>query len=66
MSVDRTPGQTPKLMATKTKIDRGLYSIQKMISPYKDEAHIKIANEVVINEKKPELDGPGLYYGFYY
>lgn len=49
-------------MATKTRIDKGVYSIEKMISRYKEKAPLRIVEDVVIvNEKTSGLWGNIVY-----
>ena len=49
-------------MAIKTRIDKGVYSIAKMISRYKEKAPVKIADDVIIvNEKTSGLWGNIFY-----
>lgn len=49
-------------MATKTRIDKGVYSIEKMISRYKEKAPLRIADDVIIvNEKTSGLWGTIFY-----
>jgi hypothetical protein len=50
------------LMASKTRIDKGVYSIEKMISRYKEKAPLRIEYDVIIiNEKTSGLWGTIFY-----
>jgi hypothetical protein len=49
-------------MASKTRIDKGVYSIEKMISRYKEKAPLRIEYDVIIiNEKTSGLWGTIFY-----
>ncbi|KIC91329.1 hypothetical protein [Flavihumibacter sp. ZG627] len=52
-------------MATKTRIEKGVYSIERMISRYKEKAPLRIMDDVVIiNEKRSGLWGNIFYVVF--